>query len=244
MKSRPRMSLAVAFALMLCPAIAQAQHPAEKYGWRLDNFKDATLPWEIYRETFIGIPPTRDVAGSGFDVLFYDQIYQSELSKEGNCYGMSLMSLMMVKKGGHLGYCLPITQYSGDVFGNPSTGPSDPGLKRAINIMHGHQVNVPTLQHILDIIGKNKNRDAKYAFESFQFYKLKNDPTLVSITKSVNPSDGVTLWSPTMLWTWEVATVGFTSTIPIEHGRIRPTGPGTRTGAISSRSAATAGVST
>ena len=73
---------------------------------------------------------------------------------------------------------------------DPATGPSDPGLKRAINIMHGHQVNLPTLQHILDIIGKNKNRDGEYAFQSFQFYKLKNDPTLVSITKSLSPSDG------------------------------------------------------
>lgn len=189
MTSRRRTLLVAALALTFCPAIVQAQY-AEKNGWRFDNFKDATLPWEIYREAFIGIPSTRDVAGSGFDVLFYDQVYETEISKDGNCFGMSLMSLMMLKKGGHLGYCVPISQYSGDVFGNPATGPSDPALKRAINIMHGHQINVPTLQHILDIIGKNKNRDGEYAFQSFQFYKLKNDPTLVSITKSLSPSDG------------------------------------------------------
>ena len=175
MTSRRRTLLVAALALTFCPAIVQAQY-AEKNGWRFDNFKDATLPWEIYREAFIGIPSTRDVAGSGFDVLFYDQVYETEISKDGNCFGMSLMSLMMLKKGGHLGYCVPISQYSGDVFGNPATGPSDPALKRAINIMHGHQINVPTLQHILDIIGKNKNRDGEYAFQSFQFYKLKNDP--------------------------------------------------------------------
>ena len=187
MTLRPRM-LAIVLAVVLCPVAAQAQHYAERNGWRFDNFPDATLPWDIYRESFIGIPPTRDPASSAFDVLFYDQVYKSELSKEGNCYGMSLLSLMILKRGGHFGYCQPIPQYSGDAFGD--LGPTDPGLKRAINIMHGHQVNLPTLQHILDIMGKNKNRDGGYAFQSFQFYKLKNDPTLVSITKSLSPSDG------------------------------------------------------
>jgi hypothetical protein len=187
MTLRPRI-LAIVLAAALCPEAAQAQPYAESGGWRFDNFPDLTLPWDIYRDSFIGIPPTRDPASSAFDALFYDQIYKSELSKEGNCYGMSLLSLMILKKGGHLGYCLPLPQYSGDAFGD--AGPADPGLKRAVNIMHGHQVNLPTLQFILDAIGKNKNRDAAYALQSFHFYKLKNDPTLVSITKSLSPSDG------------------------------------------------------
>jgi hypothetical protein len=68
--------------------------------------------------------------------------------------------------------------------------PPRTGLKRAINIMHGHQVNLPTLQHILEVIGKSKNRDGAYAFQSFQFYKLKNDPTVISITKSLSPFQG------------------------------------------------------
>jgi hypothetical protein len=187
MTLRPRM-LAIVLAITLCPAAAQAQPYAERNGWWFDNFPDATLPWDIYRESYIGIPPTRDPASSAFDVLFYDQVYKTELAKEGNCFGMSLLSLMILKKGGHFGYCQPIPQYSGDAFGDD--GPTDPGLKRAINIMHGHQVNLPTLQHILEVIGKSKNRDGAYAFSSFQFYKLKNDPTLVSITKSLSPSDG------------------------------------------------------
>ena len=180
--------LVLALALTLCPAALAAQPYAETNAWRFDNFPDATLPWEIYRESYIGIPPTRDPASSAFDVLFYDQVYKSELAKDGNCYGLSLLSLMILKKGGHLGYCQPLPQYSGDAFGDD--GPTDPGLKRAINIMHGHQVNLPSLQHILDLMGKGKNRDGSYALQSFHFYKLKNDPTLVSITKSLLPTDG------------------------------------------------------
>ena len=65
-------------------AAAQASaHYAERSGWRFDNFPDATLPWDIYRESFIGIPPTRDPASSAFDVLFYDQVYKSETVEGG-----------------------------------------------------------------------------------------------------------------------------------------------------------------
>jgi hypothetical protein len=191
MSSRMRCALALgAVMLASSPHGATAQHYADRNAWHFDNFKDAEYPWDIYRDTFIGIPPTKDPWSSAFDVLFYDQVYKNKLSENGNCFGLSLMSLMMLKNGGHLGYCLPIPQYSGDIFGSPSTGPSDPGLKRAINTMHGHQVNLPTLQHILDIIGKSKNRDGEYAYLSFQSWKMKKDPTLVSITKSLNPADG------------------------------------------------------
>jgi hypothetical protein len=180
--------LAVVLAITLCPAAALAQPYTETGGWRFDNFPDATLSWDIYRETFIGIPPAYDPLSSALDVVFYDKVYKTELAKEGNCFGLSLLSLMILKKGGHLGYCVPIPQYSGDAFGD--AGPTDPGLKRAINIMHGHQMNLPVLQHVLEIIGKSKNRDGAYALERLQFYKLKNDPTTVTVMKSLVPSDG------------------------------------------------------
>jgi hypothetical protein len=177
------------FASLLClAALAHAQHYAERNGWHFNNFSDPTYAWEIYRDTFIGIPPSYDPWSSAFDVLFYDQVYKDKLSANGNCYGMSLLSLMIVKKGGHLGYCQPIPQYSGDIFGG--SGPSDAALRRAINIMHGHQVNLPTLQWILDIIAQNKNRDGAFAYSVWQDTRLKNDLALVSITETVNPSDG------------------------------------------------------
>lgn len=166
----------------------QAQQYAEQNGWSFNNFSDATYSWDIFRDTFIGIPPSYDPWSSAFDVLFYDQVYKDKLGSSGNCYGISLMSLMMLKKGGHLGYCLPVPQYSGDILGGG--GPSDPALRRSINIMHGHQVNLPTLQWIMDIIAQNKNRDGAFAFSQWQATKLQNDLALVSITKTLNPSDG------------------------------------------------------
>jgi hypothetical protein len=186
---------AVALITSSIPAGAQSDYAA-KSAWQFNNFKccppmpppDPTFSWELYRDSFIGIPPTEDPVSSAFDVLFYQQIYKDKLAKDGNCYGMSLLSLMILKNGGHLGYCAPVSQYSGDIFGQ--TGPTDPMLMRAINIMHGHQVNLPTLQYMLDIIASHANRDGAFAYTRFTDLKLRQDLTLISITKSLNPNDG------------------------------------------------------
>ncbi|HEY3204792.1 MAG TPA: hypothetical protein VGL03_14170 [Thermoanaerobaculia bacterium] len=184
----------VVLALLLWPSPSPGQYSVTTDGWSFKNFDTKPLPWDIYRDTFIGIPPSYDPLSSAFDVLFYDQLYKEKLSKSGNCFGLSLMSLMMLKNGGHLGFCLPVNQYSGDLVGlgtgGALLGPTEPMLTRAINTMHGHQVNLPTVQLILDTIAQNKNRNGSFAYDSFQNAKLQKDLTLVSITKSLNPDDG------------------------------------------------------
>jgi hypothetical protein len=157
-------------------------------GWRFVNFTDPTFSWDLYRNTFIGIPPSEDPWSSAFDVLFYEQVYKSKLSADGNCFGMSLLNLMIQANGGYMGYCAPVTQYSGDPISG--MGPTDPMLRRAINIMHGHQVNLPTVQFLLDIVAKHFNRDGAYAFDQFNYWQSRGDLTLVSITSDLNPSDG------------------------------------------------------
>src|SRR4029453_10098062 len=115
--------------VLSCPA--HADDYASKNGWRFLNFSDATFSWDLYRDTFIGIPPTEDPWSSAFDVLFYDQVYKSKLSADGNCFGMSLLDSITQKDGGHLGFCAPVTQYSGDPT-SAAMGPTDPTLRRAI----------------------------------------------------------------------------------------------------------------
>jgi hypothetical protein len=56
--------------------------------------------------------------------------------------------------------------------------------------MHGHQVNLPTLQYILDIIAQNANRNGSFAYNRFVTLHMQNDLTLVSVTKTLNPDDG------------------------------------------------------
>ena len=183
--------------LVLLPGLKTASAlDARDFSWSFHNFNTASLTWDQFRDTFMGIPPTRDPLASGFDVLFYDQVYQSNLSKDGNCYGMSLLTLMVRQNGGHLGVCAPVRQYAGDAGATPPApnyvyaGPSDDLVRRAINQMHGHQVNEATLQLTLQTIAIHKNHDGSYAWDQVRYYKLRNDPTLVSITKTLNPQDG------------------------------------------------------
>ena len=157
----------------------------EQNTWRFDNFTTAELPWERYRDTFIGVPPDRDPWSSAFDVVFYDNLYKTELAKEGNCYGMALTALLLFKYEGHQGFCAPAYQYTESSVADPNAP-----LTLLINQMHGHQVNLPSLRLLLDIIASSKNRDGNYAYDQVNYYWSQDDPTLVSITKSLNPSDG------------------------------------------------------
>ena len=97
----PRLVIVLAVIGAACvvtmPMYAQDDY-AQKNGWWFQNFETKPLPWDIYRETFIGIPPSEDPWSSAFDVLFYEQVYKDKLSGSGNCYGMSLLSLMMLQE--------------------------------------------------------------------------------------------------------------------------------------------------
>src|SRR5579864_4213692 len=121
---------------------AYAQPAPETYGWSIVNFTTPVYSWDIYRNSMIGIPPDSSGITAPFDLVFYNAAFKSALSAAGNCYGLSLMSLVMNKDGGQLGYCCPTNFYGG----SGSTGPTDTKLTRAINIMHGHQVTLACIQ--------------------------------------------------------------------------------------------------
>jgi hypothetical protein len=151
--------------------------------WFFDNFTQPVLGWDLFRETFIGVAPE---PSGDFDLLLYDNIYKTKLAAEGHCFGMCLMAMVMKKNGGHLGYCCPPYIYSGDMV----NGPADTTLRKAIQIMHGHQITHRFLLFLLDVIAINKNRDGNYAYQQYRYYTAKDDPCVISVTPSFSPSDG------------------------------------------------------
>lgn len=197
MRAKCLLLIIICIAVLHSPLSSSAQSSAApaNSSWSFFNWSlPPTLPWSTYQDTFIGIPPTYDPVASPFDTLFYDQVYKTLAggtggSAGGNCYGMSLMSLLLIRDGGHLGFCAPVNQYSGDLA-NINTGPTDPRLALAINIMHGHQVNLPTVQFMLNVVANHNNRDATYAVQQFNYWQSRGDLTLVSVTKDLNPQDG------------------------------------------------------
>ncbi len=148
---------------------------AKRNGWFFDNYVKDSLPWQRFRETFIGVAPA---PSWDFDQVFYDQLYKTKLSSPGLCYGLDVMALLMLKNGGHLGYCHPPFRYSG------VGPPDDPILATAIEMTHGNQINHGFLSFMLDVIAVNKLRDGKYCADKCTEFLAKSDYPVICISSS------------------------------------------------------------
>lgn len=168
------------------PAQIEAQ-PAREFGFGFNNFGDPVLSWDIYRNSFYGIPEYE--SASAFDALFYEAVFKSTISAPGNCFGISLLSLVMNRDGGHMGFCAPPYQYSGGMT-SPGSGPSDANLRRVINILHGHQLSLACITDMLDQIGGMHTQDGSVVIKRCAAIIAKEGPCILSVTKSFNPSDG------------------------------------------------------
>ncbi len=186
-------------------------HPAKKLSWGFRNFNSTSeatsscgsyikdFDWELYRDTFLGIPKSPGNGVLSFEKHMFEMIYKTQLARPGNCYGMSLLSLLLYEKGGHLGFCAPPLQYSGDLTADCSykadngdnkataLGPASLKLRRAIEQMHGHQVHLPSVRHYFDLINnQGRIRDGNYAFSQAKKYKH----AVISITSELSPGGG------------------------------------------------------
>ena len=171
---------------------AEAQYSPEKLSWGFLNFGTTKFEWDRYRETYVGIP-SNPVLSSGFDILFYDLLYKSAISKDGNCFGISLMSALLNERGGHLGFCAPVGAYTGDT--NPLVGvanrkPDIAELRRAIEETHGHQLNLRTLKFFLDGIHSGK---ATSGDQVFQDAKNQTDQGKLALVGMIQGSKGHTI---------------------------------------------------
>ncbi len=182
---------------------APAQNPdptaPAKYGFSFRNFTDTMFTWDIYCHSFFGVPldQNNSWATATFDRLFYELAFKTMLPKgggsgggAGNCFGISLMSLMMNRFGGYYGYCSPTNAYKGDTNFYGATGPFDPALHRIINIMHGRQLSVGALETYLDQAQSGHSQDCNNGFQLAKQTIGKEGPCLVSISNSANPADG------------------------------------------------------
>ncbi len=195
----------VLFAMMLVAGVVagRGQNPdpgaAEKYGWGFRNFNDTVFSWDIYSHSFFGVPLDSNDAWltSSFDKLFYKLAFRKTLPNPkddgvgiGNCYGVSLMSLMINRFGGFYGYCAPTSGYHGDTTWNGGNGPNDPQLHRLINIMHGHQLSLASIESYLDQASGGKSENSNFAVNIARQTIGKEGPCIVSITEYENPFKG------------------------------------------------------
>lgn len=178
----------------------QGEEAVKKYGWGFDNFSDTLLSWDIYCHSFFGIPTngSNSWITDVFDKAYYETAFKtvlpaghvngSTIDGGGNCLGISLLSLMMNKYGGYLGFCAPPLQYGSSV--GKFKWPTYPGLKRAINIMHGHQLGLAAVQSFIDQFHSGHSADASYGVTLAIQAIEKEGPCLVCINRGILTSDG------------------------------------------------------
>lgn len=190
--------------LILCRIeFGNAQNPdpgaAEKYGWGFRNFADTMFTWDIYSHSFFGVPPDSNAAwlSATFDKLFYELGFRKRLPNPandtvgiGNCYGVSLMSLMVNRFGGYYGYCAPTSAWKGDTNWNNKNGPNDMGLHRIINIMHGRQMSLGSIQTYLDQFMGFNSMHCQNAVGRARETIAKEGPCIVTLSEKQNPLDG------------------------------------------------------
>ena len=177
MKPRYLLFVLAAGILFQTKSIAQDPDPewAKRNTWFFDNFTKDSLTWAMFRETFIGVAPA---PSADFDQIFYHALYKTKLSAPGLCLGLDVMELLMLKNGGHLGYCHPPFVYSG------VARPDDPILETAIEITHGNQINHGFLSFMLDIIAMDKLRNGKFCADKVEEYLAKGDYPVICISAS------------------------------------------------------------
>ncbi|MGA9119160.1 MAG: hypothetical protein WB699_07310 [Bacteroidota bacterium] len=194
--------LVLAFSLAFQQAKAADDPEPALYGWGFQNFSTKKFSWDIYCHSFFGVPSDSNTAwmSSGFDLAFYDNVFKEKLpdpggtgNGAGNCFGLSILSLMMNKFGGYLGFCGPPVRQGSAV--NSDGSPANAALTRAINIMHGHQLSVACIneyiqQSLPDLGVQPRAQKAHYGVALAKQTIDKEGPCLVSITKTWSPLSG------------------------------------------------------
>lgn len=149
---------------------------AKLNGWGFRNWKVDSLSWDMYEQVFIGVN-LKDPQ----DWAWYE--FYCKNADGGQCFGMSLLSVVILKEEGHLGFCKPVYTYPGDNI-SPYTGPEDSLLRKAIMLMHGHQLGHACIKWLLQSWEAGTYKDAKFAYDQVKYYLAMNDPPIISILKS------------------------------------------------------------
>jgi hypothetical protein len=168
---------------------------ASKYGWGFRNFKDTEYSWDLFSHSFFGVPidPNLNWLTATFDKAFYEAAYRFKLPESnGNCFGLSLMSIMMNKFGGYYGYCSPPIAWKGGVdhYGGSGSGPSDSVLHRIINIMHGRQLSLAAIESYIDQGMGGHSQNCVFGVKLIEQTLAKEGPCIASITESNIPTGG------------------------------------------------------
>jgi len=144
---------------------------------------DTVLPWEVYVRSFIGICPDSNTAKvlCPLDYAFYKAYNAAFAVASGNCFGMSLLTNIIYKEEGHMGFCKPIYTYSGGV-----DGPTSEKLCTTITVMQCHEWSHAGIMWMAENITGTHARDGNYAYEQVEYYLSMGDLPVLTIVKDLS----------------------------------------------------------
>jgi len=162
----------------------------ENHTWGFRNttyFTDGggttVLPWEVYVRSFIGICPDSSEAKvlCPLDYAFYHAYNAAFAVAAGNCFGMSLLTNIIYKEEGHMGFCKPIYTYSGGV-----DGPTSAKLCTTITVMQCHEWSHSGIMWMAENITGTHAADGNYAYEQVEYYLSMGDLPVLTIVKDAS----------------------------------------------------------
>jgi|GEM_PF-3500953 len=185
--------ISVCLVLLLLAIDLKAQYRPNRDGWNFYNFlltTDSTKLWQIYSKAFLGVAADYSSA-SVDDQTFFDLVIM-RYAGHADCFGMSALSAICYKEGGHLSVCSPAYDYEGDLSGSHS-GPDMELVRESIGVMHLRQLTQPVLEEIVDMVN-----DANYCQPSHHFGVIQSGlasgdyPLLSFMPSSIDAIEGAT----------------------------------------------------
>jgi hypothetical protein len=182
--------LALLIVVFLAVPSYAADDFIEEHTWGFRNttyFTDGggntILPWEVYVRSFIGICPDSNIAkvDCPLDYAFYHTYNAAFAVAAGNCFGMSLLTNIIYKEEGHMGFCKPIYTYSGD-----TAGPTSAQLCTVITVMQCHEWSHAGIMWMAENITGTHAADGNYAYEQVEYYLSMGDLPVLTIVKDAS----------------------------------------------------------
>lgn len=173
---------------LIISILLKAQYQPEPDGWSFFNYlmtDDEDELWDLYSMAFLGVAENKSNATYD-DELFFDLVIKN-YGGHASCFGMSLLSLICYREGGHLGVCGPVFPYEGAVVPNASghyDGPDIEIVRSSISIMHLRQLSLPMIDKLVDLFNDHDWSDPLFAYNNIKTSIASTDYPLLSFMPS------------------------------------------------------------
>jgi hypothetical protein len=172
MSTRQMKTVLLVFLLTGAASSTRAQYQLGRDNWNFRNFTmttDSEKLWRLYSRAFLDIKDDPDdYLPFDSQMIFFNKVIEGEFAGEHDCYGMSLLSLLCFKEGGHMGVCSPVHDYDGDLS-DTKNGPNLELVRESIGIMHLRQMSMSVIEEFLDMLD-----DATFMQPTYHYNTIVN----------------------------------------------------------------------